>query len=178
MKRVIFIITTFVMIAVSQGKAYAFWGSEARQNSSGLDVTAGYDVNTVITIRGTVLTPPARIEKGEHAQMTIAKQQSTVIVLLGPWPYWEKHGLMISRNQEISISGSLAQGKDGSEYLFAQKLENITDGTSITLRTEKGSPLWSRSGSGSVSGAGQRSGGGPGTGSGYRGGSMRGGGRR
>ncbi len=178
MKRALFIIVIFVMIAVVQGEARAFWGSEARQNRSGLDVAAGYDVNTVTTIRGTVITPPAKIEQGEHTQMTITTQQGTVIVLLGPWTYWEREGLMISRDQEVSISGSRAQGKDGSEYLFAQKLDNIANSTTITLRTETGSPLWLRSGSGYGSGVGQSSGGGFGTGSGYRGGSMRGGGRR
>jgi hypothetical protein len=181
MKRALFIITTFVIIAVSQNEASAFWGIESRQNPSGLDITSGYDVNTVTTIRGTVISPPARIEQGEHTQMTISTPQGTVIVFLGPWTYWERQGVLISKDQEISISGSRAQGKDGSEYLFAQKLDNITTGTTITLRTETGSPMWSRSGSRSVSGAGQRSGasgGGPGAGSGYRGGSMSGGGRR
>lgn len=178
MKRAVFIITTFVMIAFGQGKAHAFWGSETRQNPSGLDVTAGYDVNTVTTIRGTVITSPARIEQGDHTQMTITTPQGTVIVLLGPWAYWERRGLTISRDQEVNISGSRAQGKDGSEFLFAQKLDNITNSTTISLRTETGSPLWSRSGSGSGSGSGQRPGSGSGTGAGYRGGSMRGGGRR
>jgi len=178
MKRALFIITTFAMIAFAQGKAHAFWGSETRQNPSGLDVSAGYDINTVTTIRGTVLSPPARIDQGEHAQMSISTPQGTVIVLLGPWAYWERQGLIVSRGQDVSISGSRAQGKDGSEYLFAQKFDNITNSTTITLRTEAGSPLWSRSGSGSVSGAAQRSGSGSGAGSGFRSGSMRGGGRR
>lgn len=178
MKRAIFIIVTLAMIATGRGEARAFWGSETRQNPSGLDVTTGYDVNTVTTIRGTVITPPARIDQSEHTQMTIAAKHGIVTVLLGPRAYWERQGFVINRGQEISISGSRAQGKDGSEYLFAQKLDNISNSTTITLRTETGSPLWSRSGSGSGSGAGQRSGSGSGAGSGYRGGSMRGGGRR
>ena len=84
MKRVIFILVTFVLVVVAHGKAYAFWGSETRQNPSGLDVSSGYDVNTVTTITGTVITPPARIDKSEHIQMTIATREGTVTVMLGP----------------------------------------------------------------------------------------------
>lgn len=182
MKRAIFIIIAFVLITVGHGEALAFWGSDTRQNPSGLDVTSGYDVNTVTTIRGTVLSPPAKIGQGEHTQMTIATQQGIVTVLLGPFVYWERQGFMISRDQDISITGSRAQGKDGSLYMFAQIIDNKTSGASITLRSETGSPLWSRggagSGSGSGVGSGQHSGSGSGAGSGYRGGSMRGSGRR
>jgi len=182
MKRIIFIIVTLAMIAGGhQDEARAFWGSDTRQNPSGLDVTAGYDVNTVTTIRGTVISPPARIDQSEHTQMTVTTQQGVVTVLLGPWDYWQQQNFTVSRGQDVSITGSRAQGKDGSLYLFAQKLDNKTSGTSITLRAETGSPFWSRSGGGvgNGSGVGQRSGSGAGAGYSYRGGGgMRGGGRR
>lgn len=184
MKRAIFILITVALITVVHGKAQAFWGGETRQNPSGLDVSSGYDVNTVTTITGTVVAPPARIDQSEHVQMTIATPQGEVTVLLGPSAYWERQGFTISRGQEISITGSRAQGKDGSLYLFAQKIDNTTSGVSLTLRSETGSPFWSRSGSGSGSGSGagsgsgQRMGSGAGAGTAYRGGSMRGGGRR
>lgn len=172
MKLNILIIIIFIFISGWHGEARAFWGSDERQTPSGLDVTAGYDINTVTTMRGTVISSPSRIDKSEHAQMTITTQKGIVTVLLGPWAYWERQGFAINREQQISVTGSSAQGKDGSEYIFAQKLENITTNTTITLRAETGSPMWSRSGSG------QRSGSGIGAGSGYRGGSMRGSGRR
>jgi uncharacterized membrane protein YgcG len=180
MKKNIFILLT-AMIVSGYHEAYAFWGNDVHQSPSGLDVVAGYDVNTVTTIRGTVITPPAKVEKSEHTQMTIDTGQGTATVLLGPWVYWEKQGFTVKSGQEISIIASRAQGKDGSLYLFAQRLDNITGGTSVTLRSETGSPLWSRgggSGNTSGNGSGTRSGSGSGAGSGYRGGSMRGGGRR
>lgn len=182
MKRAILVIVTFVMIAAGAGKAQAFWGSDARQNPSGLDVTTGYDVNTVTTMTGTVISPPARIGQSEHIQMTIATPQGVVTVLLGPSSYWERQGVTISRGQEIIMTGSCAQGKDGSLYMFAQKLDNKTSGVSLSLRSETGSPFWARSGAGSGNGSGsgsaQHSGSGAGAGSGYRGGSIRGSGRR
>jgi len=97
-------------------------------------------------------------------------------VLLGPWSYWERQGFTVSRDQEITVTGSRAQGKDGSVYLFAQRLENKNSGATVMLRSETGSPLWSRGG-GSGNGGSQYSGRGGGAGSGYRGG-MSGGGRR
>lgn len=181
MKRAIFVVATFLMIIAGYSEASAFWGSDSNQSKSGLDVAAGYDVNTVTTISGTVISPPARIDQSEHTQMSIATQQGTVTVLLGPWVYWDKQGFTISRDQEISITGSRAQGKDGSIYLFAQRLDNKTSGTTLPLRSESGTPMWSRGagasgGSGSGSGVGQNFGRPGGAGSGYRGGM--GGGRR
>lgn len=181
MKRTIIAIATLTMIAGGHHQALAFWGSDAGRNASGLDVAGGYDVNTVTNIKGAVVTPPARTDQSEHTQMAIASQQGTVTVLLGPWSYWEKQGFSIIKDQEVGVTGSRAQGKDGSLYLFAQSIDNLTSGTTIKLRSETGSPMWSRSNSGNRSGNGniQQSGrGGAGGGAGYRGGGSRGAGRR
>jgi hypothetical protein len=166
-----------LLLSVSQ-TSHAFWGSDSREKSSGLDVAAGYDTNTVTTLRGTVITPPAKRDGSEHTEMTLSTQQGTVTVLLGPWSYWERQNFTVSRDQEISITGSSAQGKDGSQYLFAQKLHNTGNDTSITLRSDTGVPAWSRAGSGAGNGAGQMNGRGSGGSTGNRGGGMRSGGRR
>lgn len=176
MKQIVFILIAVALIVGGGNDARAFWGDDARQSPSGLDVAAGYDVNTVTTIRGTVITPPVKADQGEHTQMTITNGQGNATVLLGPWSYWEKQALTVSRDQEITVTGSCAQGKDGSVYLFAQRIDNKTSGASVTLRSETGSPFWSR-GNASGNGTGQRYGRGAGVGSGYRGG-MNGGGRR
>lgn len=176
MKKAVCILAVVTLIISCSDEARAFWGDDARQSPSGLDVAAGYDVNTVTTIRGTVITPPAKADKNEHTQMTIATGDGVTTVLLGPWSYWEQQGFTVSRDQEISITGSRAQGKDGSTYLFAQKLENKTAGGSLTLRSDSGVPNWSR-GRGGAGGTGQSNNRGAGGGTGYRGGTMRGGGR-
>ncbi|MDD2734786.1 MAG: DNA-binding protein [Desulfuromonadaceae bacterium] len=177
MKQVVVILIAVTLICGGASKTFAFWGDVARQSPSGLDVAAGYDVNTVTTIRGTVITPPAKADKNEHTQMTIATGQGVATVLLGPWSYWERQGFTVNRDQEISITGSRAQGKDGSTYLFAQKLENITAGSSLSLRSDSGVPNWSRGRGGGGGGGGQNINRGTGGGAGYRGGAMRGGGR-
>jgi uncharacterized membrane protein YgcG len=174
MNRTIIAIVTFVALVGCYHDAHAFWGGDTRQSASGLDVSAGYDVNTVTTLRGTVITPPAKSPQSEHAEMTLATPQGAVTVLLGPWSYWSQQGITIARDQELSITGSRALGKDGTQYLFAQRLDKA-DGTMISLRTEAGAPMWSRNGSGSGS---MQRGGRAGAGNGYRGGMMGGGGRR
>jgi len=38
----------------------AFWGSDSADSASGLDLAAGFDVNTITTLTGTVMTPPEK----------------------------------------------------------------------------------------------------------------------
>jgi len=183
MKRHILILI-IAFLAFWSREAAAFWGSDTKESASGLDVASGFDVNTITTITGTVLTLPARKGEGQHTQMTVAATQGTVTVVLGPWAYWEKQTIIIAAKQELSITGSFAQGKDGALYLFVQRILNVSNGETVTLRTDSGKPLWSRSGSGNQNGINQKRGsgqrfdaGGRG-GAGGGGGGMRGGGGR
>lgn len=170
MTRLIFIFT-FTVISFWNQDVSAFWGSDAADTASGLDVAAGFDVNTITTVAGTVILLPARKGQEQHTVMTVAAPQGTVTVVLGPWWYWEKQPITISQNQIFKVTGSLAQGKDGALYLFAQSLENRSTGETVILRSESGRPLWSqgRSGNHNVTGNGLR------TGTGNRGSGMRGG---
>jgi len=174
MKRhiLIFILAT---LSLWNREASAFWGSDATDSASGLDVAAGFDVNTITTVTGTVLTPPERMGQEQHTVMSVAAPQGTVTVVLGPCWYWEKQTVSITKNQELAITGSLAQGKDGALYVFAQRLENRGSGEVVTLRSESGKPLWSGAGSGNRNGIRQRDGSGPRSGAGNRGSGMRGG---
>lgn len=178
MKRHILILI-IAFLAFWSREATAFWGSDTKESASGLDVASGFDVNTITTITGMVLTLPERKGDGQHTQMTVAAPQGTMAVVLGPWAYWEKQTITIVKNKELSITGSLAQGKDGVLYLFAQRIQNVSSGETVTLRTDSGKPLWSRSGSGNPNGTSQNRGSGQRSGAGGRGGgSMRGGGGR
>lgn len=156
-------------------EAAAFWGSTSTDTASGLNVAAGFDVNTITTATGTVLTLPGRKTQEEHTVMSVATLRGTMTVVLGPWWYWEKQRISLPVNQEVSITGSLAQGKDGSLYLFAQRLENRSSGEIVTLRSESGKPLWSQGSSGNPGGSRLNGGGGSGAGAGNRGSGMRGG---
>lgn len=127
-------------------ESQAFWGSNPTDSASGLNVASGFDVNTITTLNGTVLSPPENNGQDQHTQMALATPRGTVSVVLGPWWYWEKQAFTIARSQELAITGSLAQGKDGSLYLFAQKIENRSSGEELVLRSESGQPFWSRGG--------------------------------
>jgi len=176
MKRHILIFLLAALILWNR-EASAFWGSDSTDSASGLDVAAGFDVNTITTVTGTVLTPPERMGQEQHTVMTVAAPQGAVTVVLGPWWYWEKLTIATTKNQELAITGSLAQGKDGAIYVFAQRLENRSSGETVTLRSESGKPLWSGGGSGNRNGINKHIGSGPRSGTGNRGGGMRRGGR-
>jgi len=176
MKRKLLISLTLIAFVMYSREVSAFWGSDAKESASGLNVAEGFDVNTVGTLTGKVITPPERSGDEQHTTMTVNADQGNVTVILGPWWYWEQQSMAISRGQDITVTGSRAIGKDGSLYIFTQRIKNNTNGETITLRSETGVPFWSRSATGNQPGMRQQSGGDmSGRGAGYRGGGMRGG---
>lgn len=144
MKRHIFFILLTTLIFTS-GNASAFWGRDSVDSRSGLDVVAGFDVNTIKTLSGTIVTLPERQGDEQPATMTVSTPQGTMTVVLGPWWYWEKQGITFMKDQELNMVGSFAQGKDGMLYLFAQSLENRSNGEIVQFRSDVGKPLWSHS---------------------------------
>jgi hypothetical protein len=176
MKRHILI---FILVTLSfwNREASAFWGTNSTDSASGLNVSAGFDINTMTTLNGTVISPPERKGQEQHTVMSVAATQGAVTVILGPWWYWKNQNISITKNQELAITGSLAQGKDGALYLFVQRIENRSNGEAITLRSESGKPFWSHSASDNQKGIHQYNGSGQRYGAGNNGGGMRGGGR-
>jgi len=153
-----FLILIILILSISSREADAFWGRSESETASGLNVETGFDVNTITTIAGAVTVPPEGAGPRKPALLSMNTAQGTIKVLLGPWWYWEQQNITLSKDQELSVTGSLAQGKDGSFYLFAQRIENRSDGKTITLRSETGVPLWSRNGSGNHGGMGRQGG--------------------
>ncbi len=174
MKRTI-LIFMLTVTALWNSEALAFWGSDSTDTTSGLNVAAGFDVNTITTVAGKVTMSPERKGEEQHTVMMVSTAQCLVTVILGPWSFWEKQVITLTKNQDITITGSLAQGKDGALYLFAQRLENRTTGETVLLRSESGKPLWSRGGSGTQNGNRPMDGSGSHSGTGNRGNGMRGG---
>jgi len=174
MKRHI-IIGIIAIMSFWSGESSAFWGSDSTDSASGLNVAAGFDVNTITTVTGTAMTLPESKGPEHPTLMSVATPKGDMTVVLGPWWYWEKQTITLTKNQDVTITGSLAQGKDGSLYLFAQRLENPGNRESVTLRSPSGEPLWSRGGPGNRIGTSPNGGNGARTGAGYRGSGMRGG---
>jgi hypothetical protein len=132
---------TFLLNCQLLGTAFAgFFGSDDK-GKSGLDFTGGYDVNTVTTMSGRVISLPHTGEK-ENIITEIKSGNESLTISLGPGSYWEKKGIVINVNDNLSVKGSKAQGKDGKTYVLTQKLVNKTTGAQVDLRNDKGEPVW------------------------------------
>jgi hypothetical protein len=118
-----------------------FFGGDDK-GKSGLDFTSGYDINTVSTMSGRVTSLPHSGEK-ENVIVEIRSGNETLNISVGPGSFWEKKGIAINVNDDLSVKGSKAQGQDGKSYVLAQKLVNRTTGAQVDLRSEKGKPAWS-----------------------------------
>jgi hypothetical protein len=131
------------------GTAFAgFFGSDDK-GKSGLDFNGGYDINTVTTISGRVISLPHSAGK-ENVIVEIKSGSETLNVSVGPGSFWEKKGIAINVNDDISVKGSKAQGHDGKTYVLSQKIVNKTTGAQIDLRNDQGEPSWSGRNTGSM----------------------------
>lgn len=140
-RRSLLVILCAITLSCGQaGTAHAgFFGSD--QQKSGLDFNAGYDINTVSTVSGRVISLPHPTEK-DSVMVGIQSGHETWNISVGPGSHWEKNGIAIDLSDELSVKGSRAQGKDGKSYLLAQKLVNRTSGAQLELRNDKGEAAW------------------------------------
>jgi hypothetical protein len=124
------------------GAAFAGFGFGGDDpGKSGLDFTKGYDVNTVTTVSGRVASISSAGEK-EQIFAEVRANGETVNLSLGSKSYWDKKGITLRLNDEVTAKGSKAQGKDGKSYLLVQKLTNKTAASQVMLRNERGGPPW------------------------------------
>lgn len=121
--------------------AYAAFGFGGDTGKSGLDFNNGYDVNTVMTVSGRVVSSPRTGESG-HVFIDIKARGENFSLCLGPRSYWEERDAPLSRGDEVTVKGSVAQGNDGKTYLMVQRLSNRTTGSRVDLRNERGNPAW------------------------------------
>src|SRR6266480_7425246 len=124
------------------GTAFAGFGFGGDDpGKSGLDFTRGYDVNTVTTVSGRVVTLPSVGENGQIFAEVRANGEA-VNLSLGAKSYWDTKGIPLRLGDEVTAKGSKAQGKDGKSYLLVQKLTNKTAASQVVLRNERGGPPW------------------------------------
>ncbi|HJV67161.1 MAG TPA: DNA-binding protein [Geomonas sp.] len=147
-----------------------FFGYGDDKGKSGLDFNRGYDVNTVTTVSGRVVSVNHWGE-GDQVVIELHSGAESLNVSVGPRNFWDRKGVAVHAGDEITAKGSRAQGQDGKQYLMTQKLVNRSTGSQAELRNDKGEPAWRVTG-GAGAGSMQRSSGG----SLFQGGMMRGGG--
>lgn len=159
------IFTTLVVLTVLQGGiASAGWGFGAGWGweKSGLDLEEGYDLNTVTTVTGRVVSV-APDSDGKHLIAVIDGKGETFHAALGPPWYWNEHGIALKPGDPVTVRGAKAIGKDGKTYILSQRIANSSTGEEIALRSDSGKPGWtgqSRSRSSRPAGFGRRGGGG------------------
>jgi hypothetical protein len=101
-----------------------------------------YDASTVSTMRGTagaVTVVPGRGGRGGGTHLTLEAPDGTVDVRLGPTWYLEREGVTIAKGDSIEVTGSVLEW-DGESVLIARELRK--GGKVVTLRDERGVPLW------------------------------------
>ena len=143
------IIWALILNTLLIGTVFAGFFDSDDKGKSGLDFTGGYDINTVSTMSGQVISLPHSGEK-ESVIVEIKSGNQILNISVGPGPYWEKKGITINLNDELTVKGSKAQGQDGKTYVLPQKLVNRTTGAQVDLRSEKGEPVWSGRGMNSM----------------------------
>ncbi|WP_298272120.1 DNA-binding protein [Geobacter sp.] len=125
------------------GTAFAGFGFGGDDpGKSGLDFNKGYDVNTVTTVSGRVASSP-RIDENEHVFVEVKTDGEIVSLSLGPKSFWEKQQIPLHPNDDVTVKGSKAQGRDGKIYLMVQNLTNRTTGAHAVIRNERGRTGWS-----------------------------------
>jgi hypothetical protein len=136
-------ISTMIILSscLLMGTAFAGFFDGNDTGKSGLDFTSGYDVNTVTTVSGRVISLPNYSEK-QNVIVEVKSGTETLNLYVGPGSYWDKKKIAINLNDELTVKGSKAQGKDGKLYLLAQKVVNRTSGVQLELRNENGEPAW------------------------------------
>ena len=133
---------TIILNCIQVGAAFAGFGfGGIDEGKSGLDFNKGYDVNTVATVSGRVVSSVRTGEK-EHLFIDIKAGSETINLNLGPKSFWEGKVFPLNPNDSVTVKGSKAQGKDGKTYLLVQKISNQTTGSQVSLRNDSGGPAW------------------------------------
>ena len=133
--------------------AQAFWGANI-EHSPPLNFESGYDVNTVTTVTGQILSIQAGANR-HNLQLEVESGGSRMIVCLGPQRYWAEHGVSLKEGDQVVVRGSKAQGQEGVIYIVAQKITETSQGSVVILRDESGHPNWAGGSMGRGNGAGR-----------------------
>ncbi len=121
--------------------ALAFWGFGEEMGKSGLDFERGYDLNTVTTVKGKVISVETEDGSGP-VTITMRRGDEIIHAVAAPKWFWFDRGISIKPNDELRVVGAKAQGKDGEMYIISQEISNITRGEEVVIRDKSGRPAW------------------------------------
>lgn len=145
------LVLLLVLLPPATGEAGWLFGNDSASERAGLDLSKGYDRNTVTTFTGRVAALPGANSDPLTMELTVGGNR--LIVVLGPRWYLQDDDLNWKVGSSVSVRGSRAQGKDGRIYLIAQWI-SLPNGRQLTVRSDSGRALWSGGGQRGGSGLG------------------------
>ena len=98
------IIGTVFLNCLLCGTVFAGIFGRDSSEKSGLDFTRGYDVNTVNTAVGRVVSLPHSGEK-ENVIVGIRSGNEMLNISVGPGSFWESKGIPLSLSDELVVKG-------------------------------------------------------------------------
>jgi len=100
----------------------------------------GYDENTEIKVTGVVADTLPRMRGAIIAILKSGKREYRVVT--GPQRYLLQEGFVIKAGDSWQVTGSKLISRDGSLYIIARKVKNISTGRKLLLRDTALIPLW------------------------------------
>src|SRR5512139_535318 len=104
------------------------------------DLGESYDENTEVTVRGSVIEAK-RDAPGPFIVKLRQKNRVYSVVTAPPW-YLTREQIVLSEGLELEVTGSKYTGKDGSLFLLARQITDLSTGKVIVLRDMHCRPLW------------------------------------
>lgn len=108
----------------------------------GICYPAGYDINTVGDVQGTVLDFQEPDEG--PARFVVSGQRERWVVLAAPAWFLKSSACRFSPGDSVTVRGSKTLGSDGVLYLIAREIQPAGDAPVLVLRDRRGVPLWGR----------------------------------
>jgi hypothetical protein len=102
--------------------------------------TEGYDENTEIRIKGTILQVLPRM-RGPVVVILQTANRNYKIITGPPW-YLEQEGFELKAGDSLNVTGSKFIGRDGNLYVVARRLRNLSTGKVLLLRDSSFIPHW------------------------------------
>ena len=101
-----------------------------------------YDTSTETKLKGTVqeLKLPVKGKEKDAAHLTIKNGEDVIDIYLCPKAFMDDMGITFAKGDEIAFTGSKV--KDGeADMILAREVVKGSD--TLTLRDDKGNPVWS-----------------------------------
>jgi hypothetical protein len=100
----------------------------------------GYDENTEIRIKGVVTENIVRPRGPVVVRVRSGNREYRVVT--GPQRYLLQEGFEFKPGDQWKVTGSKLIGRDGSIYIIARKIRNVSSGKTLQLRDTSLIPLW------------------------------------